>query len=85
MNYTTLSEGLDPEQVVELLNEWFTEATRAIRRHGGIVDKFIGDAIMAVFGVPEPRDDDAANAVRAALEMRDAPGVAEPAPRRRWD
>ena len=72
MNYTTLSEGLDPEQVVELLNEWFTAATRAIRRHGGIVDKFIGDAIMAVFGVPEPRDDDAADAVRAALEMRDA-------------
>ena len=72
MNYTRLSEGLDPEQVVELLNEWFTAATRTIRRHGGIVDKFIGDAIMAVFGVPEPRDDDAANAVRAALEMRDA-------------
>jgi class 3 adenylate cyclase/ATP/maltotriose-dependent transcriptional regulator MalT len=72
MNYTSLSEGLDPEQVVELLNEWFTAATRAIRRHGGVVDKFIGDAIMAVFGVPEPRDDDAANAVRAALEMRDA-------------
>jgi class 3 adenylate cyclase/ATP/maltotriose-dependent transcriptional regulator MalT len=72
MNYTRLSEGLEPEQVVELLNEWFTEATRAIRRQGGIVDKFIGDAIMAVFGVPEPRDDDAARAVRAALDMRDA-------------
>jgi class 3 adenylate cyclase len=71
-NYTTLSEGLEPEQVVELLNEWFTVATRAIRRHGGIVDKFIGDAIMAVFGVPEPHDDDAARAVRAAFEMRDA-------------
>jgi class 3 adenylate cyclase len=71
-NYTTLSEGLEPELIVELLNEWFTVATRAIRRHGGIVDKFIGDAIMAVFGVPEPDDDDAANAVRAAIEMRDA-------------
>src|SRR4029077_13403588 len=71
-NYTNLSEGLPPEQVVELLNEWFTVATRAIRRHGGIVDKFIGDAIMALFGIPEPRDDDAARAVLAALEMRDA-------------
>jgi class 3 adenylate cyclase len=70
-NYTTLSEGLTPEQVVELLNEWFAVATRAIRRHGGVVDKFIGDAIMAVFGVPESRDDAAADAVRAALEMRD--------------
>jgi class 3 adenylate cyclase len=71
-NYTHLSEGLEPEMVVELLNEWFGVATRAIRRHGGIVDKFIGDAIMAVFGVPEPRADDAGRAVRAALEMRDA-------------
>jgi class 3 adenylate cyclase len=71
-NYTTLSEGLPPEQVVELLNEWFTEATRAIRRHGGVVDKFIGDAVMALFGVPQPREDAAAAAVRAALEMRDA-------------
>src|SRR4029077_9431010 len=71
-NYTNLSEGLPPEQVVELLNEWFAEATRAIRRHGGVVDKFIGDAVMALFGVPEPRDDAAADAVRAALEMRDA-------------
>ena len=68
----TLSEGLTPEQVVELLNEWFAEATRAIRRHGGVVDKFIGDAIMAVFGVPGRRDDATADAVRAAIEMRDA-------------
>src|SRR5262249_26824517 len=72
MNYTRLSEGLEPEQVVELLNEWFAVATRAIRRYGGIVDKFIGDAIMAVFGVPEPRDDDAGRAVRAAIGRRDA-------------
>ncbi len=71
-NFTPLSEGLPPEQVVELLNEWFTEATRAIRRYGGVVDKFIGDAVMALFGVPQPRDDAAADAVRSALEMRDA-------------
>jgi class 3 adenylate cyclase len=71
-NYTTLSEGLPPEQVVELLNEWFTETTRAVRRYGGVVDKFIGDAVMALFGVPVARPDAAADAVRAALEMRDA-------------
>jgi adenylate cyclase len=71
-NYTRLSEGLEPEEVVELLNEWFAAATRAIRRHGGVVDKFIGDAVMALFGVPKPREDAAADAVRAALTMRDA-------------
>lgn len=71
-DFTTLSEGLPPEQIVELLNEWFTEATRAIRRHGGVVDKFIGDAVMALFGVPVSRQDAAADAVRAALDMRDA-------------
>jgi class 3 adenylate cyclase len=71
-DYTTMSEGLAPEEVVELLNEWFGEATRAIQKHGGMVDKFIGDAVMALFGVPEPRPEASANAVRAALAMRDA-------------
>jgi class 3 adenylate cyclase len=70
-NFTTLSEGLAPRAVVELLNEWFAEATQVIRRHGGLVDKFIGDAVMALFGVPEPRDDAAADAVRAALGLRE--------------
>jgi class 3 adenylate cyclase len=70
-DYTTLTEGLPAEQIVELLNDWFSEATRVIRRHGGIIDKFIGDAVMALFGVPEPQDDAAARAVRAALELRD--------------
>ena len=71
-DYTTLSEAMPPGELVELLNEWFSEATRAVRRHGGIVDKFIGDAVMALFGVPDERDDAAADAVRAALDMRDA-------------
>ena len=70
-DYTPMTAGLSPEEVVELLNEWFTEATRTIRRHGGVVDKFIGDAVMALFGVPESHeDDDAGAAVLAALEMR---------------
>jgi class 3 adenylate cyclase len=71
-NFTSLSERMASEEVVDLLNEWFTEATRAIGQHGGVVDKFIGDAVMALFGVPEPRPDAAADAVRAALAMRDA-------------
>ena len=71
-DYTALTVGLGAEEVVQLLNEWFSEVTQIIHRHGGFVDKFIGDAVMAVFGVPEPRDSMAADAVRAALEMQDA-------------
>jgi class 3 adenylate cyclase len=71
-DYTLLTEGMRAEKVVELLNEWFSEAARIIRRHGGFVDKFIGDAVMAVFGIPEPRESMAADAVRAGLELRDA-------------
>jgi class 3 adenylate cyclase len=71
-NFTKMAEGLKPEAVVEILNEWYTEATRAIHKQGGIVDKFIGDAVMALFGVPEPRHDSSACAIRAALDMRDA-------------
>jgi class 3 adenylate cyclase len=70
--FTTLAEKMSPEEVVEMLNEWFAEATRAIQAHGGVVDKFIGDAVMALFGVPESRPDAAADAVRAALALRDA-------------
>jgi class 3 adenylate cyclase/tetratricopeptide (TPR) repeat protein len=70
-DFTALTEGLGAEQVVQLLNEWFSEAARIVRRHGGFIDKFIGDAVMALFGVPEPRESMAANAVRVALEMRD--------------
>jgi class 3 adenylate cyclase len=71
-DYTTLSEGLEPEAVLDLLNEWFAEVTRIIRQHNGVVDKFIGDAVMALFGVPDPRPEAPADAVRAALAMRDA-------------
>ncbi|MEE8143565.1 MAG: adenylate/guanylate cyclase domain-containing protein, partial [Planctomycetota bacterium] len=70
--FTALSEDLPPEEIVELLNEWFTEATRSVQRHGGIIDKFIGDAVMALFGVPEFQEQAAANAVRSAVEMREA-------------
>src|SRR5262249_22749617 len=70
--FTSLTARTEPRELVELLNEWFGEATRAIRRHGGMVDKFMGDAVMALFGAPDARADAPADAVRAALDMRDA-------------
>ena len=69
-NFTTISEQLDPWDIVELLNAYFPRMINVIFRHQGMVDKFIGDSILAVFGVPVPREDDSLRAVRAALEMR---------------
>jgi adenylate cyclase len=71
-SFTTLSEKMDPQQLVALLNEYFTEMVGIVMSEGGVVDKYIGDAIMAVFGAPVPKPDDAANAVRAAVKMRRA-------------
>jgi adenylate cyclase len=62
---------MEPEHVLSLLNRYFTEMVGAVVRHQGIVDKFIGDCIMAVWGPPNPRPADALNAVKAALEMRE--------------
>jgi tetratricopeptide (TPR) repeat protein len=60
------------------MNRYFAEVRAMIERHGGIVDKFIGDAVMAVFGIPRVREDDALRALRAAVEIRDRlPGIAE--------
>ncbi|MHB8418682.1 MAG: adenylate/guanylate cyclase domain-containing protein [Myxococcales bacterium] len=69
--FTTLSETMEPEKVLQLLNRYFTEMVGAVVRHRGIVDKFIGDCIMAVWGPPEPGQGDALDAIRAAVEMRD--------------
>ena len=68
---TALSESLDPEDVRALLGRLFTIARDAVERHGGRVEKFIGDAVMAVFGLPIAHDDDAARALSAALDLRD--------------
>src|SRR5204863_3727187 len=73
---TALGESLDPERLRALLARYFERMRVIVERHGGSVEKFIGDAVMAVFGVPVLHEDDALRAVRAAVEMRDAlPGL----------
>jgi class 3 adenylate cyclase len=68
---TAFAESRDPEAVRAVMTRYFEVARAAIERHGGTVEKFIGDAVMAVFGVPVVREDDALRAVRAAQELRD--------------
>jgi class 3 adenylate cyclase/tetratricopeptide (TPR) repeat protein len=73
---TSLGERLDPEPLRALLARYFDRMRAIVESHGGTVEKFIGDAVMAVFGVPVLHEDDALRAVRAAVEMRDAlPGL----------
>ncbi len=67
----SLGERLDPELLRSVLGRYYEVCTDAIARHGGCVEKFIGDAVVAVFGVPDAREDDALRAVRAATEIRD--------------
>jgi class 3 adenylate cyclase len=69
---TALGESVDPEALQELLARYFERMARIVESHGGSVEKFIGDAVMAVFGVPVAHEDDALRACRAAVEMRDA-------------
>jgi len=66
---TELGEKLDSESLREVLNVYFTAMRAPLERHGGVVEKYIGDAIMAVFGLPRQHEDDALRAVRAAAEM----------------
>ncbi len=72
VGFTTLSEHRDPEEVRDLLSEYFDRCRTLIKRYGGTVEKFIGDAVMAVWGTPVAREDDPERAVRAALTLTQA-------------
>jgi len=71
-NYTPLGERLDPESLRRVMSRFFAQMSAVLERHGGTVEKYIGDAVMAVFGIPELHEDDALRAVRAATELRQA-------------
>lgn len=72
VGFTTLSQTRDAEDVRELLSEYFAAARAIVARYGGTVEKFIGDAVMAVWGVPAAHEDDAERAVRAGLSLLEA-------------
>ncbi|MGV3620812.1 MAG: adenylate/guanylate cyclase domain-containing protein [Archangium sp.] len=70
VGFTQMSEHLPPERIVAVLNEYFTLATEVVHHHGGFIDKFIGDCVMAVWGLPEQKEDDAERAVAAAEALQ---------------
>ncbi|HSG87467.1 MAG TPA: adenylate/guanylate cyclase domain-containing protein [Candidatus Limnocylindrales bacterium] len=72
VGFTTRADSADPEQVREFLSRYFELCQETVERYGGTVEKFIGDAVMALWGAPVAREDDAERAVRAALELVDA-------------
>ena len=78
VGFTSASEGRDAEETRELLGRYFETARTVIERYGGTVEKFIGDAVMAVWGTPVAQEDDAERAVRAALELVGAIGDVAP-------
>jgi adenylate cyclase len=69
-NFTAMAEGMGPDAIAGLLSDYFTEMVDLIFEHGGTLDKFIGDALMALWGAPIARDDDPDRAVRAAMAMQ---------------
>src|ERR671918_2439395 len=66
-----LGERLDAEALREVMDRYFRSVRAALERHGGTVEKFIGDAVMGVFGIPSLHEDDAVRAIRAAAELRE--------------
>src|SRR5919202_3815293 len=72
VRFTSLSERIDPEALQQVMSRFIAEMRQIIVRHGGTVEKLIGDAIMVLFGVPVIHEDDAVRAARCALEMRGA-------------
>src|SRR3954468_10329374 len=82
--FTTLGEQLDPESLQQLMSRWFGETRRIIEHHAGTVEKYMGDAVMAVFGVPVVHEDDPVRAARAALEMHETLAHLNDELERRW-
>ncbi len=72
--FTAMSERMDPEEVRAIQQSYFSAVTPAIKKNGGAIEKYIGDAVLAVFGLPQARENDPENAIRAALEMQAALG-----------
>src|SRR6187455_2910745 len=72
--FTSLGERVDPETMRRVMLRYFDEMRTVLERHGGTVEKFIGDAVMAIFGVPVVHEDDALRALRAATGIQDALG-----------
>src|SRR3989440_3956300 len=72
VGFTSRAEQLDPEDVRATLSPYYARLRSEIERHGGTVEKFIGDAVMAIFGAPVAHEDDPERGVRAALAIRDA-------------
>ena len=70
--FTVITEGMDPREVITMLNDYLEGVSAAIETEGGVVDKYAGDEIMAIFGAPVSHSDDAPRAVRAALRMQEA-------------
>ena len=69
--YTAMSEKLDPEDVKEITSRIFAQISNIIAKYEGFVEKFVGDAVMAIFGVPKAYEDDPMRAIRAAMEIHD--------------
>jgi class 3 adenylate cyclase/tetratricopeptide (TPR) repeat protein len=69
--YTSMNERLDPEEVKEIMSRIFGEIARVITKYEGFIERFIGDAVMAIFGVPEAHEDDPVRAIKAAIEIHD--------------
>jgi len=76
--YTSMSERLDPEEVKEVMNCIFADVSRIVGKYGGYIDKFIGDAVMAIFGVPKVHEDDPFRAIMTALEIHTVVDAASP-------
>lgn len=72
--FTERAESMEPSEAAALLNEYYTVGAQTVFKHGGIVDKYVGDGIMAVFGVPHAKPDDAVRAATAACELLEATG-----------